>query len=342
MIVPSLKQAGPVNVAYDLVSLLIKNGLSCEVLYFDEIKDNTHCFPCPVKRISMSERIDFNQYDVVHTHGLRPVRYIDRYRKQNSRTKFVTTIHNYVFSDFRFKYGMIKAIIGGLMFIKGCRKHDIIVTLSNDAQKYYTKFIPKDKVSYIYNSRVIDRDAELEVAEKEEIGAFKSDSILIGTNSSLIKRKGLDVLIKAMALLPKRYKLFICGDGSEKIALRLLAEECGISERVYFAGFRDNSYRYIPFYDIFVLPSRSEGFPLGLVEAAAFGKKVVCSDLPMLTEAFSREEVSFFKMDDVSDLAKSIENISNNDLKGRNLYLKYEKSLAPEIMLGKYLNVYKK
>lgn len=73
-IVPSLKNAGPVIVVYDLVHLLIKRGHKCFVCYFDKIEELK--FDCEVVQISMGQKLNFSDYDIVHTHGYRPQLYV--------------------------------------------------------------------------------------------------------------------------------------------------------------------------------------------------------------------------------------------------------------------------
>ena len=60
-IVPSLKNAGPVIVVYDLVHLLIKRGHKCCVCYFDKVEELS--FNCDVVQISMRQKINFSDYD---------------------------------------------------------------------------------------------------------------------------------------------------------------------------------------------------------------------------------------------------------------------------------------
>ena len=82
-IVPSLKNAGPVIVVYDLVHLLIKRGHKCCVCYFDKVEELS--FNCDVVQISMRQKINFSDYDIVHTHGYRPQLYVFLYKSWKDR-----------------------------------------------------------------------------------------------------------------------------------------------------------------------------------------------------------------------------------------------------------------
>lgn len=70
-ILSSLANSGPIIVAYDLVQLMIRNGHSVEVFYFDDKTDLD--FPCATHRINMKSRFPFSGgFDMIHCHGLRP------------------------------------------------------------------------------------------------------------------------------------------------------------------------------------------------------------------------------------------------------------------------------
>ena len=70
-ILSSLANSGPIIVAYDLVQLMIRNGHSVEVFYFDDKTDLD--FPCATHRIKMKSRFPFSGgFDMIHCHGLRP------------------------------------------------------------------------------------------------------------------------------------------------------------------------------------------------------------------------------------------------------------------------------
>ena len=163
-IVPSLKNAGPVIVVYDLVHLLIKRGHKCCVCYFDKVEELS--FNCDVVQISMRQKINFSDYDIVHTHGYRPQLYVFLHKSWNkSSTRFVTTMHNYLFSDFGYTYGKIRGLIYGTLYLLVNLRADKIVALSKDAQHYYSRFLPSCKLTYAYNTRVCDFSKKLSTEE---------------------------------------------------------------------------------------------------------------------------------------------------------------------------------
>lgn len=97
----------------------------------------------------------------------------------------------------------------------------------------------------------------------------------------LVHRKGIDILLEALAQVKnKAFKLHICGKGPEEEALRRLCQKLDLDERVTFAGHLDHdglerAYREA---DVFVLPSRFDGWGAVLNEAAAHSLPLIASD----------------------------------------------------------------
>lgn len=104
--------------------------------------------------------------------------------------------------------------------------------------------------------------------------------------ASLIPRKSVGTLIRALAALPGHYTLSIVGEGSEESALRQLADTLGVTRRVRFLPFQppERLPALLAECDIFVLPSLAEGRPNVVLEAFAAARPVVASDIDGLRE----------------------------------------------------------
>jgi glycosyltransferase involved in cell wall biosynthesis len=98
---------------------------------------------------------------------------------------------------------------------------------------------------------------------------------------ALIKRKGVDLLIRALARLQEfPWHLDIVGNGPEFNALRRLAVHADIAERVQFHGTLPMSQvnARIAICDLLALPSRYDGWGAVVNEALMLGVPVICSD----------------------------------------------------------------
>jgi len=108
----------------------------------------------------------------------------------------------------------------------------------------------------------------------------------------LTPEKGLDVLVRAVALLrtgrPDLRVMVLGGmqDGHEEYAAELtrLAEQLGVADALCFAGFADRPYERWAGARVYVQPSRREGFGLATVEAMASGLPVVATSVGGLVD----------------------------------------------------------
>ncbi len=106
------------------------------------------------------------------------------------------------------------------------------------------------------------------------------EGLLIGCVGRLSPEKGHAILLQAVAILA-REKLdataVICGDGPEKRNLEISRASLGIEDRVVLTGYVAGIESLLTAFEVFVLPSYSEGLPRALLEASAVGIPAVAS-----------------------------------------------------------------
>ncbi len=88
--------------------------------------------------------------------------------------------------------------------------------------------------------------------------------------------KGFDVLIRALAQLPRAW-LWLVGEGPMEAALRRAAAEAGIAGRIRFLGWREDVEAVLGAADVMAMPSRHEGLGTVILEAWAAGRPVVAA-----------------------------------------------------------------
>lgn len=123
-------------------------------------------------------------------------------------------------------------------------------------------------------------------ATRAEFGVAP-DTVCLLAVAALVPRKGIDVLLGALARLRDtgfKPVLWIAGEGPERGRLTRLAKRAQISDRVLFLGQRDDAADLLVASDIFVLPSRQEGLGVAALEAMALGRPVVASRVGGLAE----------------------------------------------------------
>ena len=135
-----------------------------------------------------------------------------------------------------------------------------------------------DNVSTIYN--IIDRnDILLKSGHTPNFSQPNQTGYRLVGLGRLSYVKGFDLLLDAISIAVNDYgldiRLTIVGDGQERAALEAKARRNNITERVVFAGAQPNPYPYLKEADLFVCPSRKEGFNIAILEAMALGLPVV-------------------------------------------------------------------
>ena len=144
-------------------------------------------------------------------------------------------------------------------------------TASKETQIAYGADPDKCFVSYL----TVDINKYL--AKKDSYNARQM--IYVG---SLIQRKGLDLLMPALAKTAEDIRLIIVGEGQEKRALEEQIDKLGINDRVEFKGFVEGEelrelYKNS---DVFIIPTREDCFGLVILEA-------MCASLPVISSKYA-------------------------------------------------------
>ena len=130
------------------------------------------------------------------------------------------------------------------------------------------------------------------------------------TAGRLEYQKAHEVLLRAFAQsgLWRSHALVILGKGSRLNALHRMAAQLGIGEHVRFIGFVANPYAWMARADLFVLPSRWEGFPTVAAEALACGAPLLLTDCKFGPRDVIEPGVSgeLVPVDDVDALARGM------------------------------------
>lgn len=165
---------------------------------------------------------------------------------------------------------------------------DRIITVSDALKKdiLNKEKIPAKQLTTIYNG--IDMDSFNSnvdtLAVRKSLGLPPLGQV-VGTIARLAPQKGVTYFLRAASLL-KDYQVnfIVVGDGPLREQLERETVELGLQDRVTFAGQRDNIPAVLPVFDIFVLPSVTEGLPLTILEAMATARPVVATTVGGIPE----------------------------------------------------------
>ena len=148
---------------------------------------------------------------------------------------------------------------------------------------------------------------------------LKADHFIIGVVARLIPEKGITCLLQAAALLQHilpQVRFVIVGDGPMRGQLEQYARALQLQEHVKFLGFRRDVPLLMAGWDLFVLPSFSEGLSVSVLEAMAAKLPLVVSDIPSMREVVVPGKSGlFFTPNDVPGLAAAILQIAKDPSK---------------------------
>lgn len=146
-----------------------------------------------------------------------------------------------------------------------------VVANSPGLRELALKTAPQQKVDVIPNG--ID-------LRKQTLKKTHHESLQILFVGRLVRQKGIDYLLNALALLDDvPYHLTLVGDGSARPALEQQAEQLGLVDSVTFTGWlpRNEVHEYYDQADIFTMPSHREGMSNAVLEAMAVGLPIVAT-----------------------------------------------------------------
>jgi len=236
----------------------------------------------------------FREFDVVHIHNEHAFSsIIAAYAKRRQDFPLILTNHG------RLIFGSYVADKIESVYLKHIGKRifelsDAIVVNSKSDKDFVSSIAPKASEKIYVLPNAIDPEFLTKlVKEKNNHGNNLDAEVKILYVGRLIRRKGVEWLIKAMSIVTKEYsgkriKCILVGDGEDRKYFEELAREYNLSDSVIFMG-RVGDGELFWLYknsDIFVLPSLSEGLPTTILEAMYLGLPVVATDIPGVRDHF--------------------------------------------------------
>ncbi len=277
-------------------------------------------------------------YDVIHSHGLKPDAYVALYRRRLPGVK-ISTLHGYHTEELSFTKNPVYGWLWGHLWDFCCNQCDAVVCLTDTMAQYYQSRLPSTRITHIYNgidfSR-LPRSSPRSLPQRDPT----DHRIKLVTVSSLNRRKGVEQLVRLLTFDPRYYLTAIGGDTEAIARLTQLAQQLGVESQCEFWEFTLYPWELALKQDIFVFPSYSEGHPLSLLEAAYLGLPIICSDIPTFREMFTEEEVTFFPLDQIATLHHCVSQWENYYDKIPKVQTKVQTQFSLTTMGDRYLQLY--
>lgn len=275
-------------------------------------EDNSEFIRIPNKKKSMFKYISFlnnlmkkNNYDVIHVHGNSSNMIIELLiAKFNKIPKRIAHCHNSTCS-----HPFFNKLINPLF-----------KTTYTDAlacSKVAGEWLFKKDFSVINNAIDIDSfcfsyDMRKKLRKKIKVN---DETKVIGHVGNLNEQKNQEFIINLFKIYHQKNnnsKLLLIGDGSLKSKLLNQVEKLNLKENVIFLGTQTNVNEWMQAMDLFIFPSKWEGFGMAALEAQASGLPVICSE-NVPKEIKISKNVSFVKLDSptenwVNEIEKLLKN----------------------------------
>lgn len=185
----------------------------------------------------------------------------------------------------RKRYGWIhfdvrESSLNRVMTRRFFRCYEKVYVVSEEAKRHFDALFPRLAGRTEVRYHLLSADA---IRAQAETGptfddGFRGKRIL--TVGRLSKEKGQEVTVEVLRRLLDRgcdVKWYYVGSGPMQARCEALAEACGVKERTVFLGTQTNPYGYMRDCDVYVQPSRHEGYCITLAEARCFSVPIVAT-----------------------------------------------------------------
>ncbi len=205
-------------------------------------------------------------FNLMHTHGYKANILFGFIPKMVRKIPLVSTLHGWtcagrftkmnIYKWFDLKslkyFDSVVVVNKSMLSMPGLRKHSGIMSVINNGISPVG--YEADSQNFAVDSEVID---------------FCRAGFIVGAIGRLSPEKGFDNLIDAVYRLKTGIglKLIIIGEGPLKEKLQIKINKMGVSDSVFLTGYLPGARKYMKFFDVFVLPSLTEGLPITLLEA---------------------------------------------------------------------------
>lgn len=339
ILVPSLENSGPTNMALEIAQQARKSGFDVYFFYLDESRDiNTFAYSFKCEKLTLRKAMLVQ--GVLHTHGLRPDITGALIKIVNKKFVLINTIHNHFLPDLYFQYGKYKVKFAFKIWGLCLRSFDARFCISKTMRRYYRRHFPDLQFNLAYNFSSLKQKQNPDNNVLNWIHESQQKGRLVGIFvGALIPRKNIVELVH-VAQKFRGISLLVCGDGPEKSRV---IEKVADGPNVKYVGKVKSVTKLIAECDFLILPSFSEGFPMVILEAASLGKISLLSNIAVHREI---SEIGVGFVFDHSNLHRVEENISHilddffaKKTEGTSVKEIYDEILHPDIGFQRYENV---
>jgi len=256
------------------------------------------------------QQINFKKYDLLHCH-IYPASLVGSMLKRQTGLPLIITVQGGDIGDYQENNGFFARILKPVI-ATALKRADIVHVVSKDLKNQVRQM-------GIENSLLIPNgvdNAVFKPANKKELrGKYKLplECEIIVSHSRLTPKNGLDILIRAIQpLKDQNIMLLIIGSGEQEKELIKLTKELKLKNEVKFLGYLSakETAQYLALADLFVRPSRAEGFGISFLEAMACGIPVIGTKVGGITDIVKSGETGILiEPENVSALTEALQDL---------------------------------
>ncbi len=196
--------------------------------------------------------------------------------------------------------------------LKYYSKFDNIIAVSDSCKGVLSEELAsmKSKIRVVYD--IISPNLVKSMAHENGGFTDKYEGLKILTIGRLVHLKGYDMAIQACHKLKQEgieFKWYAIGEGDLKTKLENMLKENGLEDHFIFLGTHSNPYTFLQQSDIYVQPSRFEGYGLAIAEARILQKPVVATNFTVVHNQIRDRENGLIVNMDSEDLYRGIKEI---------------------------------
>jgi glycosyltransferase involved in cell wall biosynthesis len=272
-----------------------------------------------------------NKIEIVHSH-LTPAG-VYTHLVCPGGVKHVHTIHSTYSMEIETRWFM--RFIDRYLFLE--RKNCHIISLSDYTKADLLKSLRFKGELFVLNNFVADRYFSLP-QKKYNLITGKLHVVAVGALKEL---KNFEYLLEVFEhLAAQEIYLDIYGDGDQAKYEEIIQNK---NLKIRMMGRIDDMATVIQQYDLFIMPSKYEGFPLSVFEAMAAGLPLMLSDIEPLT-SIVKENAIYFQLDNAQKTAEQIMAVQQNMIEINEMAVKAkayaEKTVRRDIYINKLLDIY--
>lgn len=228
--------------------------------------------------------IRVNDYDLVHCHSTK-AGVLGRVAATLNDIPTIFTVHGWGFYNTSYDH-LEPLLVRAERRLAHMTDHVVCVSHNDRREGRARNILAPDEGTVIHNG-IRPLDDRTTDADIRAVFDIPTDHMIIGAITRLAPQKDPLAILRTAAALRNRdhaVSTVLIGKGPLMNECRSFVNDRDL-ENVYLAGFREDALSLLPEFDVFLLPSRFEGFPLTVLECLHAGVPVVAYDVGGVAEA---------------------------------------------------------